>query len=98
MSGPGRVNRKPYWIVFAALAAMTLLEIVVANRSLGIPRGAVAVALISLAVTKAALVGLFYMHLKHEMRALKLTVALPFFFPALYALVLIGEASWRLMR
>jgi caa(3)-type oxidase subunit IV len=98
MSASGRVDRKPYWIVFGALGVLTVLEILVANRSLGIPRGPVAVALISLALSKAALVGLFFMHLKHEKRALKLTVALPFFFPALYALVLIGEAGWRLIR
>jgi caa(3)-type oxidase subunit IV len=54
-----------------------------------------AVGLIGLAVTKAACVGLYYMHLKHETRALRLTVALPLAAPPFYALVLIGEAAWR---
>jgi caa(3)-type oxidase subunit IV len=56
------------------------------------------VGLVGLALTKASLVGLFFMHLRTEMRALKLTVALPFAFPALYAFVLIAEAAWRYVR
>ena len=44
----------------------------------------------------AAIVGLFYMHLKHETRILKLTVAIPMATPMVYALVLIAEAAWRL--
>jgi caa(3)-type oxidase subunit IV len=85
-------------VVFGVLALLTVIEVLVALPSLGIDRRLVGVALVALAVSKAALVGLFYMHLNHEGKALKLTVALPFFFPALYALVLIGEAGWRLIR
>jgi cytochrome c oxidase subunit 4 len=90
------VDRKTYWIVFGALAVLTVLEVLVASA--GVPKAPMVVALILLAVSKASLVGLFFMHLKHEMRALKLTVALPFLFPALYAVILIGEAGWRLIR
>jgi hypothetical protein len=36
------------------------------------------------------------MHLGGERRALKLTVILPLMLPALYALVLVGDAAWRL--
>jgi hypothetical protein len=36
------------------------------------------------------------MHLIGERRALKLTVILPFLLPALFALVLMGDAVWRL--
>jgi caa(3)-type oxidase subunit IV len=55
-------------------------------------------ALVGLAVTKAAIVGLYYMHLKHETKILKFTVAIPVAAPAFYALVLISEAAWRLTR
>ena len=55
-------------------------------------------ALVSMALTKAAFVGLFYMHLKQETKFLKLTVALPLAAPTIYALVLISEAAWRLTR
>ena len=94
----GHTSRKPYWMVFAALAVLTILEIIVATPSVGIPKKPMVVALITMALSKAALVGLFFMHLKSERRALKLTVALPFFFPALYAVILIAEAGWRLIR
>jgi len=92
------VARRTYWIVFGALAVLTVLEILVALPSMGVPKTPKALALITMALSKAGLVGLFFMHLKQEMRALKLTVALPFLFPALYAVVLIGEAGWRLIR
>jgi caa(3)-type oxidase subunit IV len=52
-------------------------------------------ALIGLAAVKAALVGLFFMHLRRETPVLKLTVAIPLATPAVYALVLIAEAAWR---
>jgi caa(3)-type oxidase subunit IV len=91
-------KRKTYWIVFGALTLLTILEILVASPSMGISKVPMAVALISMALSKAALVGLFFMHLKDEAPALKLTVAVPFVFPAIYALVLIGEAGWRLIR
>ena len=58
--------------------------------------GVVGGALISMAIVKAGLVGLFFMHLRHEAVALKWIVALPFLAPALYAVVLIGEAAWRI--
>ena len=87
------VNRKQYWVIFVALAVLTLLEVGVVYTPIG--WGLMVSALIGLAVSKAALVGLFYMHLKHETRVLKLTVAIPMATPALYAFVLIVEAGWR---
>ena len=96
--GSGHVNRKSYMVVFAVLAVLTVLEVIVANPSLGIDRKLVGLTLVTMALSKAAIVGYFYMHLQHERTALKLTVALPFFFPALYAVVLISEAAWRLTR
>lgn len=92
-----KIDRREYWIIFGVLFALTVLEVGVAQIP-GISRGLMAIALIGLAVTKAACVGLFYMHLKHETKILKLTVALPFAAPAVYALVLIGDAAWRLAR
>jgi cytochrome c oxidase subunit 4 len=91
-------SRKQYWVIFVVLFVLTVLEVGVATPSMGVPRTPMVVALIGLALTKAALVGLFFMHLKTEMRALKLTVALPFVFPALYAVILIAEGAWRYAR
>ena len=90
-------NRREYWVIFAVLFVLTVLEVGVAQMP-GISHTLMTIALISLALTKAACVGLFYMHLKHETKILKATVALPFAAPAVYALVLIAEAAWRLTR
>jgi caa(3)-type oxidase subunit IV len=95
------VNRKEYWVIFAFLFLLTILEVGLAyvpHFAPGVGKTPVVIGLISLAVAKATLVGLFYMHLKHETRVLKLTVAIPMATPAVYALVLISEAAWRLLR
>lgn len=96
MRQAAHVNRKQYWFIWLYLLMMTLAEVGVASVP-GLGRGLVISALLLLAVAKAALVGLFYMHLAHETKVLKWTVAVPLASPALYAVVLIAEASWRLL-
>lgn len=91
-------NRKEYWVIFAALVILTLLEVGIAQPGLGISKTLMRLGLVGMALAKAALVALFYMHLKHETRVLRLTVAIPLATPALYAVVLISEAAWRLIR
>ncbi|MCK6589732.1 MAG: cytochrome C oxidase subunit IV family protein [Polyangiaceae bacterium] len=90
-------NRKEYMVIFLVLFVLTVLEVAVAQVP-GISKTLLGLALVSLAVTKAAFVGLYYMHLKHETNVLKLTVAIPLATPAVYAVVLIAEAAWRLTR
>jgi cytochrome c oxidase subunit 4 len=90
----GKINRKEYWVVFLVLTVLTALEVGVVYVP-GISKGLLVSALVLLAVAKAAFVMLFYMHLKHETKVLKLTVMAPFALPALYAFVLIAEAGWR---
>jgi len=90
-------SRTPYLIIFGLLFLFTILEVAVALPSMGIapvPKGS---ALVLLALTKAAMVALWFMHLKSEFKVLRWSVMLPFAFPALYAFVLIAEASWRLV-
>lgn len=94
---PVAMRRTQYVVVFAVLGALTLVELGVA-RSHGIPRTAAVVALVALAVSKAALIALFYMHLRFETRILRLTVLGPLVAPAVYGLVLIAETSWRHLR
>jgi cytochrome c oxidase subunit 4 len=96
-AGHHKPNRKEYLVIFVVLFVLTVLEVAVAQVP-GISKNMMALALVALAVTKAAFVGLYYMHLKHETRILKLTVAIPLATPAVYALVLIAEAAWRLTR
>ena len=88
------VDRKQYMIIFLVLGVLTGLEIGVVKMP-GIDRMLMIIALIALAVTKAAFVGLYYMHLKYETRVLKMTIAIPMATPAVYALVLIAEATYR---
>jgi cytochrome c oxidase subunit 4 len=89
------VNRKEYWVVFLVLFILTVLEVAVVYIP-GIRKGLLVSALVALAVAKAVCVALFYMHLKHETKIMKLTVLIPMATPALYAIVLILEAAWRL--
>jgi cytochrome c oxidase subunit 4 len=78
-------NIPTHWRVFIALAALTLIEVWVA----GLPMGDVAsaVALIGLAVSKALLVALYYMHLAHERKLLWYVALFPFLLSAIMIVV-----------
>ena len=88
------VNRKEYWKVFVVLGVLTVLEVGAAKLEV-LPQVPLVALLFALAVTKAAIVGLFYMHLKYETKILKLGVAIPMSIPAFYALILVAEGAWR---
>jgi len=89
-------SHKQYWFIWGYLLVLTLAEVGVANIS-SISKSWVVSALVLLALVKAALVALFYMHLVHETNVLKWTVVIPMASPVLYAVVLIAEAGWRLL-
>jgi caa(3)-type oxidase subunit IV len=89
------IDRKQYWVIFVVLGLLTALEIGVVY--LPISWGLMVSALVSLAVVKAATVGLFYMHLDHETMVLKMTVMVPMCVPGFYAIVLILDAAWRMI-
>ena len=91
------INRKEYWTIFTWLTVLTALEVGVVYVP-GIPLWGLVSALILMALTKAALVGWFFMHLNHERKGLQLTVAIPMAVPALYAFVLIAEGMWRFLH
>jgi len=91
-------SRRPYMVIFGLLFVFTVLEVTVALPSLGVNQVLKASALILLALTKAGMVALWFMHLKSEFKVLRWSVLLPFSFPALYAFILIAEAGWRLIR
>ena len=90
------VNRREYWVIFVWLGVLTALEVAVTKVSIDKPL--MVSALIAMALSKAVMVGLFYMHLKHETRILRWTIAIPMAVPAFYAVVLISEATWRMLR
>ncbi len=65
-----------YMGVFWWLLALTIVEVAVIY--LPIAKFAIAIMLITMAVTKAALVALYFMHLKFERRALAFVAVIPF--------------------
>src|SRR5580692_2829625 len=60
-----RVNLREVFAIFGVLFALTVLEVAVAQIP-GISHVLKGLVLVSLAITKAACVGLYYMHLKSE--------------------------------
>jgi cytochrome c oxidase subunit IV len=90
-------NRKEYMVIFLVLFVLTVLEVIVAQIP-GLSKTLLGLALVGLAVSKASIVGLYYMHLKHETKVMRLTVAIPMATPAVYAVILIAEGAWRLAR
>lgn len=98
-AGPGAATAKAhpvgsYLRVFAVLCLLTAAEIGVVYVP-GIGRALLIAALTLMALAKAALVLIYFMHLGSETRGLKLTVLIPFALPALFAAVLMAEAVWR---
>jgi caa(3)-type oxidase subunit IV len=83
-----------YLQVFAVLCVLTAAEIGVVYVP-GIARGLLIAALTLMALAKAALVLIYFMHLGEESRGLKLTVLIPFALPAMFALALMADAVWR---
>src|SRR4051812_31320713 len=64
-------NIKEYLVIFVVLTVLTALEVAIANPSLGISKTLMRLGLVGMALSKAAIVGLYYMHLKHETRVLR---------------------------
>jgi cytochrome c oxidase subunit IV len=89
-----RHGRAQYVWVFALLGALTLVELGLASTS-GISRPAQLVAFVAIALAKAALIALFYMHLRFETRILRATVLAPLLAPAVYGIILIAEVKAR---
>jgi len=89
-------HRKVYWKIFVWLFVLTVLEVGVVYVEMS--KGMLIALLCALAVVKATMVGLWYMHLNDETVGLKWTVGIPMAIPVLYAVVLIAAASWRYLR
>jgi cytochrome c oxidase subunit 4 len=91
MSAGGH-SKKEYIIIMFVLAALTLIEVGWAKWFTGMAKNG---GLVLMAIAKAMIVALFYMHLKSETRSLKLVIGIPLLFPFLYAVVLMAESVAR---
>ena len=81
-----------YFAVFAALLLLTFVTVVVARIDLGPANTLVAMAV---AVTKALLVILFFMHVKYGTRMTKLTALAGFVWLALMILMIMSDYYGR---
>lgn len=79
------VSKKVYFVIFGALMVLTLLTVVAANFDLGSEKINTVVAL-AIAVTKAMLVVLYFMHVRYSSRLTWVVVAGGF----LWLLIMIG--------
>ena len=92
-----RVKWTRYVAVAVVLAVITALEIVVALGHF-LPQQLATILLIGLTLSKAALVMLFYMHLKYDTRWYSLVLVFPLFMVAvLFIIVLVAAASWNIV-
>ena len=86
------MHARDYIVVFGALLALTLVTVFVA--SLRLPPGPTIAIGLAIATAKAALVVLFFMHLKGERPMVYWPLALTaFLFFALFAFILWSEAD-----
>lgn len=81
-----------YVVIFWWLGILTVLEIGAA--SLGIPTGAKGALLVSMALGKAALVALYFMHLRFETRTLSLIAITPLVLCVFLLLMLMPDTGW----
>ena len=94
-AAPHADHRKDYFRIFWVLLVLTIVE--VATSYLKIDKRIVSTIMVALALSKAAFVGLYYMHLRYEKRSLLWLAALPLPLAGFYAayLMLDGAALLR---
>jgi caa(3)-type oxidase subunit IV len=80
--GAGKGHAHPnYWAIWGWLLVLTIAEVIAAVIRVGpgYPQPAKVSLLVSMALTKAALVALYFMHLRFEKRTLGLIALTPLF-------------------
>ncbi|MDH3496783.1 MAG: cytochrome C oxidase subunit IV family protein [Gemmatimonadota bacterium] len=81
-----------YWVVWAALAALTMVELGVAF--LPWSRRVVVLLLIGLAVWKALLVALYFMHLRFEKNRMRIFALAPLPLTVIIVIAVLTEFVW----
>ena len=86
-----------YVAVAVVLAVITALEITVALGHF-LPQTLTTILLIGFSLAKAALVMLFYMHLKYETKWYSLVLVFPLFMVmVLFIIVLVAASNWNIV-
>jgi caa(3)-type oxidase subunit IV len=84
-------HRRDYFRIFWVLLVLTIVEVAVSYMR--IDKRVMSAVMIALALTKAAFVGLYYMHLKYEKRSLLWLAALPLPLAGFYAVFLMLDGA-----
>ena len=87
-----RAHHPPYIMIFGGLAVLTAIELFVAF--LPWPKRIVVTLLIGMAVWKAALVALYYMHLRFEPNRLRILAIAPLPLAVILVTAVITEYRW----
>ncbi len=86
-----------YVVVAVVLAVMTTVEVTLALGHF-LPAELTTMLLIAFTLSKAALVMLFYMHLKYDAKWYSLALVFPLFMlVVLFGVVLIAAANWNIV-
>lgn len=88
-----RKQHPNYLLIWAYLFVLTIVEVAVAFLS-HIPKNLLLLALVFLAVWKAALVGMYFMHLKFESNRLRVLAVAPIPLAFILVLAVITEFRW----
>lgn len=93
MAGSGTHEHPNYMAIFWWLLGLTIIEVAVpAVITASVPKIAL---LVSLAVAKAALVALYFMHLRFEKKMLGVIALTPMIICAFLLFMLMPDSSWR---
>lgn len=86
-----------YMGVFWWLLALTILELLAGSMPVGptYPQAAKILLLVGMALGKAALVAMYFMHLRFETRTLGLIAVTPLLLCVFLLFMLIPDTSWR---
>ncbi len=84
-------HRRDYFRIFWVLLVLTLVEVGVSYTK--IDKRLMSAIMVALALTKAAFVGLYYMHLRYEKRSLLWLAALPLPLAGFYAVFLMLDGA-----
>ena len=88
----GKEQRRRIWIVFTIMAVITAAEFVIAfTVGRGVTRNVI---FILMTLAKAFYIVAEFMHLKHEVRGLILTISLPCIFLLWFILACLIEGDW----